>query len=102
MLLPALLAAHSSRVVTVSSVAHCWATPDMLSANQAAPYNARTTYAGSKLANLLFAAELQRRADRHGLPLTSTAAHPGDSATNLVISEQGLGSLPGSRRSRRS
>ena len=81
LLLPALLAAPSPRVVTVSSVARHWATPDILSASQAAPYNARATYGASKLANLLFTSELQRRADRHGGLLTSTAAHPGSSAT---------------------
>jgi hypothetical protein len=37
----------------------------------------------SKLANLLFAYELQRRLDAAGLPTLSVAAHPGYSATNL-------------------
>ena len=42
-----------------------------------------SAYGQSKLANLLFAFELQRRADEAGLDLTSVAAHPGYAATNL-------------------
>ena len=42
-----------------------------------------TAYGQSKLANLLFMRELDRRARAAGLPLTSVAAHPGYSATNL-------------------
>src|SRR3712207_9296718 len=43
-------------------------------------------YGQSKLANLLFAFELDRRARRAGLPLASLAAHPGYTRTNLVSS----------------
>ena len=46
-------------------------------------YERWTAYAQSKLANLLFAFEPQRRADATGLPLLSLAAHPGYAATNL-------------------
>ena len=42
--------------------------------------------------------ELQRRAALAGAPVTSTAAHPGVSSTNLVASEQGLGAIPGVRQ----
>jgi NAD(P)-dependent dehydrogenase (short-subunit alcohol dehydrogenase family) len=91
-LLPALLAAQAARVVTVSSIAHHRGSAAVLDANPVEGYHAGTYYGNSKLANLLFAQELQRLADSAGAPLTSTAAHPGVSATNLVTSEQGLGS----------
>jgi len=46
-------------------------------------YNAWFAYAQSKLANLLFTSELQRRLDQAGSPVRALAAHPGYSATNL-------------------
>ena len=91
-LLPALLAAPAPRVVTVSSIAHHRGTPAVLDGNPAERYHPPTAYGNSKLANVLFALELQRRSTAAGASLTSTAAHPGVSATNLVASEQGLGS----------
>jgi NAD(P)-dependent dehydrogenase (short-subunit alcohol dehydrogenase family) len=94
-LLPALLAAPASRVVTVSSIAHHRGRVDVVDANPAERYNPSSSYGNSKLANLLFAQELQRRASMAGVTLTSTAAHPGVASTNLVTSEQGLGRIPG-------
>jgi len=47
-------------------------------------YSPWAAYAQSKLANLLFVRELQRRADEHGRPLLAAAAHPGIAATGLV------------------
>ena len=94
-LLPALLAAPAPRVVTVSSIAHHRGKADVLDGNPAERYNPSATYGNSKLANLLFALELQRRAALAGASLTSTAAHPGVSHTGLVTSEQGMGSIPG-------
>ena len=47
------------------------------------PYFAWPAYGQSKLANLLFTSELQRRLDAAGSPLKAHAAHPGYSATNL-------------------
>ena len=91
-LLPALLAAPVARVVTVSSVAHHGGTPAVLQGNPAEGYKAQQYYQNSKLANLLFARELQRRADEHDATLTSTAAHPGVAATNLFSSGEGQGS----------
>jgi NAD(P)-dependent dehydrogenase (short-subunit alcohol dehydrogenase family) len=82
-LLPALLAAPASRVVTVSSIAHHQGRADVVEGNPAGRYSPAPTYGNSKLANLLFAFELQRRADRAGLPLRSVAAHPGLASTNL-------------------
>jgi NAD(P)-dependent dehydrogenase (short-subunit alcohol dehydrogenase family) len=94
-LLPALLAAPESRVVTVSSIAHHQGRADVVEGNPAARYRPAPAYGNSKLANLLFAFELQRRASLAGVALTSTAAHPGVASTGLVTSEQGLGSIPG-------
>ncbi len=90
LLLPSLLAAPAARVVTVSSLAHNSGKADVLDGNAGA-YNAQQAYSNSKLANLLFARELQRRAAERSVPLTSTAAHPGLSYTGLVTDPQGLG-----------
>ena len=94
-LLPHLLEAAAPRVVTVSSLAHHRGRRDVLEANPRKGYQPEHAYANSKLANILFAFELQRQAAKHGAPLVSNAAHPGIAATNLVASEQGLGSIPG-------
>ena len=94
-LLPALLAAPASRVVTVSSIAHHQGRADVVDGNPADRYSPTPAYGNSKLANLLFAFELQRRASLAGVSLSSTAAHPGVASTGLVTSEQGLGSIPG-------
>jgi len=94
-LLPALQAAPAGRVVAVSSIAHHQGSASVVEGNPRAGYRPPVAYGNSKLANLLFAAELQRRAALAGSPVTATAAHPGVSVTNLVSSEQGLGSLPG-------
>jgi NAD(P)-dependent dehydrogenase (short-subunit alcohol dehydrogenase family) len=51
--------------------------------NKARPYSAWLAYAQSKLANLLFTSELQRRLTAAGSPIKAHAAHPGYSATNL-------------------
>ena len=95
LLLPALLEAPAPRVVSVSSIAHHQGRASVVDGNPRTGYNPSTSYGNSKLANLLFAFELQRRATLAGAALTATAAHPGVSATNLVTSEQGLGSIPG-------
>ncbi|MGB2950116.1 MAG: oxidoreductase [Rhodococcus sp. (in: high G+C Gram-positive bacteria)] len=92
-LLPKLRAADNATVVTVSSVAHKQAPKldfDDLQATKG--YQPQRMYANSKLANLLFALELQRRLDSAGIPITSNAAHPGISETALYTSPDGLGS----------
>ena len=66
----------------------------MLEANPETSYSPQKTYGNSKLANLLFARELQRRASEAGVALTSTAAHPGVSATGLVADPNGMGANP--------
>jgi NAD(P)-dependent dehydrogenase (short-subunit alcohol dehydrogenase family) len=91
LLIPALLESAAPRVVTVASVAHFGGTEDVLEGNAGTSYQSQRTYSNSKLANLLFAMELQRQAESRGLALVSTAAHPGVSATGLVGDSQGMG-----------
>jgi NAD(P)-dependent dehydrogenase (short-subunit alcohol dehydrogenase family) len=90
-LLPALLAAPAARVVTVSSLAHHGGSAAVLQANPEAGYTPEPYYGNTKLANLLFARELHRRATAAGVALSSTAAHPGISATGLVADPNGMG-----------
>jgi NAD(P)-dependent dehydrogenase (short-subunit alcohol dehydrogenase family) len=84
--------------VTVASIAHHRGDPSVLEGNPEASYEPQKTYGNSKLANLLFAFELHRRAQAAGSKLVSTAAHPGVSATNLVGSPDGMGANPIVRR----
>jgi NAD(P)-dependent dehydrogenase (short-subunit alcohol dehydrogenase family) len=73
------------RVVTVSSLAHLFASIDLADLNwERKRYRALAAYGQSKLANLLFTAELQRRLEASGSAVVATAAHPGVSATNLM------------------
>ena len=73
----------ASRVVTVSSNAHKTGRIDLDDLMGTRSYRPWAAYSQSKLANLLFAFELQRKVDAAGLPIASYAAHPGYSATNL-------------------
>jgi NAD(P)-dependent dehydrogenase (short-subunit alcohol dehydrogenase family) len=74
----------TDRVVTVSSGAHRMGRIDFDDLNwERKPYRAWRAYGQSKLANLLFTAELQRRLDAVGSSVRATAAHPGYAATNL-------------------
>jgi len=73
-----------SRVVTHSSGAHTAGEIDFDDLHCETDYGKWAAYAGSKLANLLFAFELQRRLDRAGVEDTiSVGCHPGWAATNL-------------------
>lgn len=91
LLMPSLLAAPKPRVVTVSSIAHHGGNDSVLAGNPESTYSPKPCYGNSKLANLLFARELQKRAVAAMSPLTSTAAHPGVSATGLVADPNGMG-----------
>ena len=82
-LLPLLLAADEPRVVTVSSFMHRVGRLNLADLDAANGYDKWAVYSMSKLANLLFTFELQRRAERAGTALTATAAHPGYTRTNL-------------------
>jgi NAD(P)-dependent dehydrogenase (short-subunit alcohol dehydrogenase family) len=83
LLLERLLASPAPRVVTLSSGAHRmgWMKWDDLQRER--HYNSWLAYGQSKLSNLLFCFECQRRATAAGAELLSVAAHPGYSATNL-------------------
>ncbi|PWC06094.1 oxidoreductase [Mycetocola zhujimingii] len=73
------------RVVTVSSTAHRAGSIDFNDLNwERRRYRAMAAYGQSKLANLLFTAELQRRLTKASSSVIATAAHPGTAATNLV------------------
>jgi NAD(P)-dependent dehydrogenase (short-subunit alcohol dehydrogenase family) len=79
-----LLPKLSDRVVTVSSMAHWPGRIDLNDLNwKNRRYSPWLAYSQSKLANLLFTSELQRRLDAGGSPLRALAAHPGYSHTNL-------------------
>ncbi len=74
----------TERVVTVSSGAHRTGKIDLADLNwERRDYSAWGAYGQSKLANLLFTSELQRRLAETGSPVRATAAHPGYAATNL-------------------
>ncbi len=88
LLLDALVASKGARVVTVSSLAARGARRVSLRdpRTHSGRYSKWSAYAQSKLANLLFTVELDRRARAAGLPVTAVAAHPGYTRTNLVSS----------------
>jgi len=89
LLLPAL---GQARVVTVSSQMHRAATRAPLGDPRSErKYRKWGAYSESKLANLMFMRELDRRAGAAGLGLTSVAAHPGYSATHLQTSGPQMG-----------
>ena len=79
-----LLPKLTDRVVSVSSLAHWPGRIDFEDLNwKNRRYSPWLAYSQSKLANLLFTSELQRRLDSAGSPLRAVAAHPGYSHTNL-------------------
>ncbi len=79
----------TGRVVTVSSTGHRIGSIDFDDLNwERKPYRAWRAYGQSKLANLLFTMELQRRLAAAGSGVLATAAHPGYAATNLQFHSQ--------------
>jgi NAD(P)-dependent dehydrogenase (short-subunit alcohol dehydrogenase family) len=79
-----LLPKVTERVVTVSSMMHYMGYLSLRDLNWTSrPYSAWLAYGQSKLANLLFTGELQRRLQGAGSKLRAVAAHPGYSHTNL-------------------
>lgn len=87
LLLDRILAAPGARVVTVSSNAHKFGSMRFDDVQSERRYRKWLVYSQSKLANLLFAFELQRRFEAVGANAISVACHPGYAATNL----QGVG-----------
>ncbi len=91
LLLPSLLAAPAARVVSLSSIAHKSGRIDFddLQAERK-KYGAFGVYAQSKLANLMFGLELDRRFRRAHVHAHSMIAHPGLSRTGFVANGPGL------------
>jgi NAD(P)-dependent dehydrogenase (short-subunit alcohol dehydrogenase family) len=83
LLLPQLVASGRGRVVSVSSLMHRFAKAAPLTP-PSRPYRKWQVYAQSKLADLLFVHELDRRLRAAGLPVMALAAHPGISGSHLV------------------
>ena len=96
LLFPLLAKAQAARVVTVASQAHRMvrSVPVEDPRNDQRRYRKWISYAESKLANLLFAFELDRRAREAGSNVSSMAAHPGYAATNLFSGINLGGSKP--------
>jgi NAD(P)-dependent dehydrogenase (short-subunit alcohol dehydrogenase family) len=92
-LLPILRAATAPRVVTISSIAHERGKIDFDDLEGAKTYRPWKAYSQSKLADLLFAFELQRRSTANGWGIASIAAHPGVSSTALFANGQGSNTL---------
>ncbi len=78
-----LVEAAEGRVVTVSSIAHKFATVDLDDLMSEKRYSRHKAYALSKVANLMFALELDRRLQAHGYKAISIACHPGYANTLL-------------------
>ncbi len=97
LLMPAVLSpgpisgAPMSRIVTVSSIAHRGATMDLANLQWERGYRPWPAYRRSKLANLFFGFELERRLERAHAPAISIVVHPGVSNTNLFASGPGQG-----------
>jgi NAD(P)-dependent dehydrogenase (short-subunit alcohol dehydrogenase family) len=99
LLLDKLKATPGSRVISVASMAHNWTRGMDLDDPffEHKKYSRWDAYGKSKLANLLFTFELNRRLQKAGAAIIAAAAHPGYSATNLgfvpQIEKSALGKL---------
>ena len=92
LLLPSIKAQPGSRVVTVSSGASHQGKIEFDNLQSERVYKPMfQAYAQSKLADLIFTQELQRRLASQGSPILSTAAHPGFAVTNLQADHVGAG-----------
>lgn len=96
LLLPALRSRPGARVVTLASSVAAQGKINFADLNSERSYRFTSAYSQSKLASLMFAIELDRRAKAAGLPLTSIAVDPGIVATSLLRSKRDQwGSGPG-------
>jgi NAD(P)-dependent dehydrogenase (short-subunit alcohol dehydrogenase family) len=91
LLLPALLRQPNSRVVTVASIAHKGGKLNFDDLNAERRYDPRGAYQQSKLANLVFGLELDRRLRERAANTMSVIAHPGVAVTNIVSNGMGTG-----------
>ncbi len=97
LLLDQLVASGAGRVVTLSSQMHRVArSAPTGDPRERRRYRRWRVYGQTKLANLLFTFELDRRLRRAGLPVTALAAHPGFAGTHLAVNGQ-LGGTEGRR-----
>ena len=95
LLMPALLAAPAPRVVTVASLAHRTGKIEFDNLQSERSYNGKgwDAYNASKLANILFAKELDRLARAGNSRLLSLAVHPGVSMTSIFANGPGTNNL---------
>ncbi len=85
LLLDTLLKTPNSRIITLSSIAHKSGNINFQDIHLKQSYRRHKAYAQSKLANLIFAYELQRRLSAAKANILSVAVHPGVTNSNLVI-----------------
>lgn len=81
----------SVHIITVSSIAHRGATMDFANLQWEHGYDPWPAYRRSKLANLLFGFELERRLEHAHAPAASIVVHPGVANTNLFAAGPGSG-----------
>ncbi|WP_396898571.1 SDR family oxidoreductase, partial [Mycolicibacterium sp.] len=86
-----LLVAGNARVTTQSSVAARSGAINWDDPNFEKSYAAGKAYSQSKIANLMFGLELNRRSAEAGWGITSNVAHPGVTATNLLAAQPHMG-----------
>ena len=84
LLLDKLAETPGARVVVTSSLAHRRGRIDWDDLDAHRSYSRGQRYSDSKLMNLLFAVELDRRLQAAGVPVTAVACHPGIAATDLA------------------
>jgi protochlorophyllide reductase len=82
--MPALKRARRARVVSIASIAHARGRIELEDLQSERGYQSYKTYCATKLACLMFALELHRRATSAGSDLVSVAAHPGVSITPIA------------------
>lgn len=82
---------QGSRIVIVSSSVTKWGKLDFRNLQSERRYNPMQTYGQSKLADSIFAVELQRRLTNVESPVVAVAAHPGYAITNLQTTGPGTG-----------
>ncbi len=93
LLLPALRKSVDPRVVTVASLAHRNGKIELDNLQSERRYKPWDAYSHTKLANILFAKELDRRSKAAGVPLLSVAVHPGISRTSIFENGPGTSDL---------
>lgn len=84
------LEASAGRIVPVSSIAHKYGRIDLDDFNSEKSYDPTAAYGQSKLANLMYGFELQRRLEARGSQVTCIPCHPGYCATNLQSTGVGM------------